>query len=123
MEKPLLDLLENGGVVGAIVVTTVVIVGMFLRYKGFLMPEVNKSVTGPEIKALSSKIGQIDARLNDVERDIQHLPTRSEIHEIELSITRLEGRFENLDNTTKATSRAVSRIEDFMIDVSKRSKA
>lgn len=119
-------LLEDGGVVGLLVFAVVITVGFVLRYKGFFIPlekTERKGPVPPEFKALSSRIGQMDARLTDVERDIQHLPTRAEIHEIELQLTRLDGRFGAMEDNTKATSRAVSRIEDFMIDVSKRSKS
>ncbi len=130
MEKEIIAdataLLKDGGVVGLLVFVVVITVGLVLRYKGFFTASdgaSTQSSAGPEeMNKLSSRIGQMDARLTDVERDIQRLPTRDEMHEFELQLTRLDGRFGAMEDNTKATSRAVSRIEDFMIDVSKRNK-
>lgn len=128
MEKELVEglpqLLKDGGLVGFVVFIAVLTVGLVLRYKGFFMPMEKKDGGDKgqpyEITVVMSQIGKMDARLKDLERDVEHLPTRAEIHALELSLTRLDGRFSTMEETTKATGRAVSRIEDFMIDVSKR---
>ena len=62
----------------------------------------------------------LGARLGEVEDDIRHLPTRKAFHEMELSLARYDERMDSLAKTTAATNRAVGRIEDFMIGVSKK---
>ena len=119
-------LLQDGGVVGLLVTAIVITIGLVLRYKGWIVPAGKSDglpqSNVPEIKALSSRVALVDKRLADVERDIQHLPTRDEMHQFELSLTRLDGRFGVMEDRSKATASAIARIEDFMIDVSKRSK-
>jgi len=126
MEEELLnggDLLKDGSVVGLLVTIIVFTVGLVLRYKGWFVPSSKSgTATTPQITALASRVALVDSRLADVERDIQHLPTRDEMHEFELSLTRLDGRFGVMEDRSKATASAIARIEDFMIDVSKRSK-
>lgn len=125
MMKTWQELFQDGSIIAPLVFAIVITVGLVLRYKGWFVPTAKPESTSvalaPEIKALSSRVALVDQRIADVERDIQHLPTRAEIHEFELGLTRLDGRFVSMENQSKATARAVARIEDFMIDASKRS--
>lgn len=122
MEKYLLDLLENGGVVGAFVVGATLLIGLFLRSKGLLFLGGDQRVSADELHKLTGRVSAIDQRISQVERDIQHLPTREEMHGLELEMTRMQGRMDGLERTTTATNHAVIRIEDFMYEVSKRAK-
>lgn len=119
MENYLLSILESGPV-GALVVVAVLLAGFVLRQKGWLTGDKSKVVSSSQLSELNSRVGAIDTRLGEVENDIRHLPTRDEFHKMEVSLARYDERMKNLAKTTTATNRAVGRIEDFMIDVSKK---
>ena len=119
MEKYLLPILEEGGPIGALVVILVLVTGFILRQKGWLTQDKTKVVSNSQLSELSSRVGEIDKRLATVEHDIEALPTRAEIHELQLAHERLAGRLLVLENTTQATKAGVLRVEDFLINLSK----
>ncbi len=119
MEKYLLPILEEGGPIGALVVILVLVTGFILRQKGWLTQDKSKVVSNSQLSELSSRVGEIDKRLATVEHDIEALPTRAEIHELQLAHERLAGRLLVLENTTQATKAGVLRVEDFLINLSK----
>ncbi|KPU84428.1 hypothetical protein JI58_03920 [Marinosulfonomonas sp. PRT-SC04] len=98
----------------------VLLAGFVLRQKGWLTGDKSKVVSNSQLSELNSRVGAIDTRLGEAENDIRHLPTREEFHKMEVSLARYDERMKNLAKTTTATNRAVGRIEDFMIDVSKK---
>ena len=61
-------------------------------------------------------------RLAQVESDVRGLPTREEIAELRITQVQLAERLIALDRTAQATAHAVTRIENFMIEASQRSK-
>lgn len=119
MEKYLLPILEEGGPIGALVVVLVLVTGFVLRQKGWLTQDKSKVVSSSQLSELSTAVAAIDKRLVTVERDVEALPTRDEIHELQLAHERLAGRLLVLENTTQATKAGVLRVEDFLINLSK----
>jgi hypothetical protein len=119
MEKYLLPILEEGGPIGALVVILVLVTGFILRQKGWLTQDKSKVVSNSQLSELSSTVAAIDKRLATVEHDVEALPTREEIHELQLAHERLAGRLLVLENTTQATKAGVLRVEDFLINLSK----
>ncbi len=119
MEKYLLPILEEGGPVGAFVVILVLVTGFILRQKGWLTQDKSKVVSNSQLSDLSSTVAAIDKRLATVEHDVEALPTREEIHELQLAHERLAGRLLVLEHTTQATKAGVLRVEDFLINLSK----
>lgn len=119
MEKYLLPLLEKGDLAGLIAVVAVLVIGFLLRQKNWFS-EPDKVVSNSAITGLSAKVGDLDRRLAVVEHDIEQLPTRGELHEMQISMVRLTEKLAALEHTSTSTNRAVARIEDFMIEASKR---
>ena len=72
--------------------------------------------------AIAIAVDGIEARISHVESDVQHRATREEVHKLELSFTRMEGRFESIDQRTAATAHGVQRIESFMYEAAMRAK-
>lgn len=122
MENYLLSILTKGGPLGAIVVIAVLLIGFALRNKGWLTSDKSKVVSNTQLSDLSVKVGAMNTRLTSLETEVRHLPTRDEFHAQDLEITRLQERLKSVDKTTIATGHAVARIEDFLINLSKRSK-
>lgn len=114
MANDLLPIL-NSGPVGAAVVFLVLLVGWFMRQKGWLTAGGGKVVSSSELSKISSRVGAVEDRLIIVEKDIEALPTRKELHDLEQTQAVLAERMAGLERTTTSTNRAVARIEDFLM--------
>lgn len=124
METYFQQLLTQGGPLGAVVVATVLLMGLWLRHKGWLF-EPPKTAAPPDLSRmieLSKQVENVRERLTSVEHDLRGLPTREEIHALNVAQIQLNERLLALDRTTTTTGRAVTRIEDYMIQVSRRSQ-
>lgn len=119
-----------GPAVAAIVVVLIVLI-VGLKWSGVLATVGNKktliddgqiSAVTKGIASIAEKVDGIEARISHVESDVQHRATREEVHKLELSFTRMEGRFESIDQRTAATAHGVQRIESFMYEAAMRAK-
>lgn len=68
------------------------------------------------IENIETKLGSVEQRLSTVENDVERRATRDEVHQLELSFTRMEARVEAVDARTSAIAHGVSRIEGFMYE-------
>lgn len=126
MENYLLPVLEEGGPLGAVVVLVVLGVGFYLRQKGWLTGDGTKVVSTSQLSDLSTKVdelttevGGLGRRMDAVERDIEDLPTRAEIHRLEITHAEMQGQIRSLDKAIGATTAGVIRIENYLIELSK----
>lgn len=125
MEQLLSTLLKSGGPLGVIsaVLIVMTIIGVYLRQKGLVsIGDKKKVVLKGDLSSINTKLGGIDNRLKDVENDLRHRPTRKEVHDLELSMTRLETEVTSIKDTTEKTNRGVNRIEEFMMQSSRSGK-
>lgn len=60
-----------------------------------------------------------DRRIQKVEDELAHLPSKTEVHDIKLAIARLEGHFGKLEASAAATERTVRRIDDYLREETK----
>lgn len=105
------------------IVGVLLILGLILKASGFSgIGKTSKLVDDDKIAAIAENLGAIEKRLGTVEHDVSQRATRDEMHRLELSFTRMEGRFESLSATTQATANAVSRIEEYMYSAALRIK-
>lgn len=102
--------LENGGIVGSAFGIIVVSVGIYMRFRPSSPPDVTNA-------ALGERVDAIDRRLARVESDIEHLPTRKEMHEMQIDITRLQTELKAIAKTTGETRAGITRIEGILIDL------
>lgn len=119
MENFFYSLVNARGDIVAIVVSVLVILGgLVLRQKGWILPDKTSAVSDTAIKELSEKVGAIDHRLRQVETDVEHLPTREELHSLHLQMVAMDGKIAGVDRTATATGHAVRRSEDHFIRMS-----
>lgn len=123
----ILTLVDKGGLAGLILaafaIMSTVVVGLFFKNKAVVsVSEKAKLVDSTQLDAINTNLGEIEKRLGNVEHDVTSRATRDEVHRLELSFTRMEGRFDSVSSTTQATANAVSRIEQFMYDAALRAK-
>lgn len=124
MEAYFQQLLTNGGPAGFLVVLTVLLLGLWLRHKGWLFDSPKSAAPDTaRLADLSAQIGSVRDRLAKVESDMRLLPTREEIHALQLGHARMGEQLAAMDRTATATQSAVLRIENFMIEASQRERS
>lgn len=125
MEAYFQQLLTNGGPAGFLVVLTVLLLGLWLRHKGWLFdsPRAVPSPDASRLADLSARLTIVQDRLTKVESDLRLLPTREEIHALQLGHARMGEQLVAMDRTATATQSAVLRIENFMIEASQRERS
>ncbi|MGR3484052.1 MAG: DUF2730 family protein [Paracoccaceae bacterium] len=123
MEKLVVAALEaalaNSELTALGVITMVLLLGYILRSKAWLGRE-GKVVSTTALATLTEKVSNIDTRVAVVENQIEELPTRQEMHDTEVALTRIDGRLDGMEQLQAASGRQLTRIEDFMIDASRR---
>lgn len=124
MDQLLSTLLKSGGPLGifAAVIIVMVVVSVYLRQKGFGVGSKDKIFAHEQLSSIDSKLGKIDRRLSDVEFDLRNRPTRSEVHDLEISVAQMDERLKSIDRGVQATSEAVTSINTFMREAALRIK-
>ncbi|OLF81261.1 hypothetical protein AWH62_00880 [Maricaulis sp. W15] len=56
-----------------------------------------------------------DRRIQAVEAELKHLPTKEDVAEVKLAISELNGRLGRIEESGQGTSRAVRRIEEYLL--------
>ncbi|APE43640.1 hypothetical protein BOO69_09605 [Sulfitobacter alexandrii] len=102
---------------GLFAAAALIALGLYLRFNSSGKSEETGGATGSKFESVAERMDTFDKRLARVESDIEHLPTREEFHEMELTVARLDQRVMAIDRNTESTSRAVGRIEDFLISM------
>lgn len=116
MEALFKDLLTNGGPAGIAVVIAVLSIGWIARHNGWLISSSKRADT-----ALAAG-GSVEQQLTLLEAEVKRLPTREELHKMQLDYAKMSERMEGIASTAATTQSAVLRIESFMIEASQRSK-
>lgn len=125
MEKFLISLIDTGGPAGVLTASFLIMamIGIFARQKGWIaLGDKTRVVDNDKLSSIDKKLGGIDRRLGEVESDLKHRPTRREVHDLEISMTRLESEVTSIKDTTEKTNRGVNRIEEFMMQASRPEK-
>lgn len=125
MDQLLTSLLNSGGPTGifAAVIIVMVVIGVYLRQKGFVaIGDKTKVVNKDALASIDNKLGKIDQRLSDVEHDLKGRPTRAEVHDLDISVAKMDERLKSIDRGVHATNEAVTSINDFMREAALRLK-
>lgn len=120
VETIILALVKDGSVAALVIAITIVLAivffGLFLRNRAVVsIGAKDKLVDNSQIVSIQEQLGAIASKVNGLERDVHDRATKDEVHQIELSVTRMEGRIDAMATTVQATAHGVSRIEQFML--------
>ncbi len=63
-----------------------------------------------------SKMVEYDRRIQALEGDFKHLPSKDDIHGLMLSVEVIRGELGKMSETHDGVKRAVSRIEGYLLD-------
>ena len=58
------------------------------------------------------------SRIQKLEDELQHLPTKDAVHELQLALMKMEGQIATMVKSSEATERATRRVEDFLMSKS-----
>lgn len=64
-----------------------------------------------DIKKIEECQHEHERRIQKVEDDLAHLPTKNEVHEIKILMAKLEGHIGKIEVTMQASERKLDRIE------------
>lgn len=120
METNLLPLLNEGGIAGFLAVVAVLVAGNWLRERGKLSSPGPAPVAAAELSNIRTEIADLDVRLTAVEVHMRAMPTRDDLHALQLNQATQVEKLNALDRAISATGAAVSRIEGFLLEVSQR---
>lgn len=65
---------------------------------------------------VEKRVAEIESRAVRLERDIQHLPDKDLAHRMEMSIARLEGRLETMDERLKPVAAMAARMQEHLLE-------
>lgn len=125
MESILTALLNKGGPLGLMVafIFIVMTVGVYLRQKGIVsIGDKTKVVAKDRLASIDTRLGGIERRVTSVESDLKNRPTRREVHDLDIAVTKLDGRLQGLEKVTNSTNHSVLRIEEHMLRNSRLSR-
>lgn len=121
MDKVLIEMAGRGDVWGFMAILFVGLFVAWLRFGGKRREEPND--TADEVaqmgKDVTAQIQRIDQRLSRVENDIEHLPTREEVHKMDVALAKMQSEMSGIDRVTKSSSFAIQRIENYILGVQK----
>lgn len=120
METYLLPLLNDGGIAGFLAVVLALVLGYWLRERGKLLAPAPAQKAGTELADIRHEMSELDTRLTAVEVHMRAMPTREDLHALQLLQATLGEKMNALDRSLSATGAAVSRIEGFLLEVSQR---
>lgn len=58
------------------------------------------------------------SRIQRLEDQIQHLPSKDTVHQLQLDLTEMKGQMTSMVKSSEATERATRRVEDFLMNKS-----
>jgi uncharacterized protein YlxW (UPF0749 family) len=126
-------LIEQAGPVGAALGVVILAAGAVVaRAKGWLglgsPPKANAHTSEAsgdvmtELRSINARLGKFDERINELEHDLASRPTRQDMHRLEMSLARMDERMSALTSNVKATGEGVLRIENYLLDLSRKAK-
>jgi septal ring factor EnvC (AmiA/AmiB activator) len=61
------------------------------------------------------KLTEHDRRVQKLENDVSHLPSKDDVHELRLEVSSIKGSIGRLEASSAATDRTARRIEEFLM--------
>ncbi len=74
-----------------------------------------KNAISTDEKADSAQFTEVKSRLQKVEEDIKHLPTKEQVHSLELTMRDMNGSMQALRTEIRPLSASVERIDNFLM--------
>ncbi|MBZ0164580.1 MAG: DUF2730 domain-containing protein [Notoacmeibacter sp.] len=66
------------------------------------------------ISSLKTTVVAHDRRIQSVEQELRHLPSKDDVNDLKLSLSDVKGSIGRLDESVTGVNRAVRRVEDYL---------
>ncbi|MEP0406304.1 DUF2730 family protein [Roseibium sp.] len=92
------------------------VVGSVLALGGIIYTwmTTRSRMNGEAIAAHERKLGEHDRRIQQVENEVGHLPTKDDFNELSLKLERSNGMLAKIEAEYKGVHQAVQRIERYL---------
>lgn len=68
-----------------------------------------------DAKKATETLATQDRRIQRLEDQIQHLPNKDTVHQLQIDLTEMKGQMASMVKSTEGTERATRRVEDFLM--------
>lgn len=72
-------------------------------------------VNAERLNGVDERLAGHGGRLDRIETEMKHMPAKDDVHDLKLAIAELRGTVGQLDESHTGVSRAVRRIEEFLM--------
>lgn len=89
-----------------------------INFGGLIQNMISKGEkeNSEKLKKAETKLVEYDRRIQALEGDFKHLPSKDDIHGLMLSVEVIRGELGKMSETHDGVKRAVSRIEGYLLD-------
>ncbi|TCP88931.1 hypothetical protein C8J31_102100 [Rhizobium sp. PP-CC-2G-626] len=78
--------------------------------------EVLRKVTAEEIKVLITSLTELARRTQALEGEMKHMPDRDMAHRLELTMEKISGRLDTLDERVKPIAATSVRLQEYLLE-------
>lgn len=79
-----------------------------------------KGELAASMNSVAAAVGKVDGRVAKLEHDFQHLPTKEQVHKLEVTTTEMKGDVKAMNETVKGVAGTASRLESYLLNVERR---
>lgn len=81
----------------------------------YTLVSARSRATKETVERIEQRLREAEQHLNQITGDIRHMPKANEVHQIMMSLTRIEGRLETMEERLKPLESITSRMQDYLI--------
>lgn len=102
----------------SVVMPWVIAAMTIINFGGLIQNMISKGEkeNSEKLKKAETKLVEYDRRIQALEGDFKHLPSKDDIHGLMLSVEVIRGELGKMSETHDGVKRAVSRIEGYLLD-------
>lgn len=67
------------------------------------------------VAKLTERVERSEAKVSVLETNMMHIPDRDAFHRLDVTLAKLEGRFDTLDERLKPVAAMANRFQDYML--------
>lgn len=93
----------------------VVVAALLWRMRGEFATKGDLAAARDEIGKLGDHIDGVDTRVKGMERDMQHLPTKEDIHNLHIEVTKMRGELGEMRAESRGMRDIMARAEAVLL--------
>lgn len=68
-----------------------------------------------KLDQIEKDVGRVDHRVAKLEHDFQHLPTKEQVHKLDLAVSDMKGDVKAMSETMRAVDKTTGRLENYLL--------